>query len=47
VTRVVLDPNVLIAALISPRGAPADIYRGLTRGRFESVTSPQIQLTTT
>jgi putative PIN family toxin of toxin-antitoxin system len=28
--------------LISPRGAPADIYRALTRGRFESVTSPDL-----
>jgi uncharacterized protein len=39
VRRVVLDPNVLIAALISPRGAPADIYRALISGRFECVVS--------
>jgi putative PIN family toxin of toxin-antitoxin system len=42
VTRVVIDPNVLIAALISPRGAPADIYRALSRGHFELVTSSQL-----
>lgn len=40
--RVIFDPNVLIAALISPRGAPAALYRALTRGTFELVTSPQL-----
>lgn len=38
--RAVLDPNVLIAALISPRGAPAEIYLALARGDFEVVVSP-------
>lgn len=40
--RVVVDPNVLIAALISPRGAPAALYRALAAGRFELVVSPQL-----
>jgi putative PIN family toxin of toxin-antitoxin system len=40
VARVVVDPNVLIAALISPRGAPAALYGALAAGRFELVASP-------
>jgi putative PIN family toxin of toxin-antitoxin system len=40
VARAVLDPNVLIAALISPRGAPAALYLALSRGDFELVASP-------
>ncbi len=40
--RVVFDPNVLIAALISPRGAPGALYLALARGRFELVVSPQL-----
>jgi predicted nucleic acid-binding protein len=42
VTRVILDPNVLVAALISPRGAPAALYLALTRGAFELIASPQL-----
>lgn len=41
-TRVVVDPNVLISALISPHGAPAQLYLALTRGRFELIASPQL-----
>lgn len=40
--RVVVDPNVLVAALISPRGAPAALYGGLAGGRFELIASPQL-----
>lgn len=38
--RVVVDPNVLVAALISPRGAPAALYGALAGGRFELIASP-------
>jgi putative PIN family toxin of toxin-antitoxin system len=37
--RVVLDTNVLPAALISPHGAPDTIYRAWRAARFEVVTS--------
>lgn len=40
--RVVVDPNILVAALISPRGAPAALYGGLAGGRFELIASPQL-----
>lgn len=37
--RVILDTNVLLGALISPRGAPDQIYRAWRSARFELVTS--------
>lgn len=37
--RVILDTNVLVAALISRHGAPNIIYRAWRAGRFELVTS--------
>ncbi len=37
--RVVLDTNVLLSALISPRGAPDAIYQAWRVARFELVTS--------
>jgi putative PIN family toxin of toxin-antitoxin system len=37
--RVILDTNVLLAALISAKGAPDAIYRAWRAGRFELVTS--------
>jgi putative PIN family toxin of toxin-antitoxin system len=37
--RVVLDTNVLLAALISPAGAPARVYEAWKLGRFELLTS--------
>ncbi len=37
--RAVLDPNVLIAALLSPSGAPAQILRRWLSGEFELVVS--------
>lgn len=38
--RVVLDPGVLVAALISKRGAPAQILLRWRAARFELVVSP-------
>jgi len=40
--RAVLDPNVLIAALLSPAGAPAALVLGWFRGAFELVVSEQL-----
>ena len=40
VARVVLDPNVLISALLSPSGASARLLVELHAGAFEVVTSP-------
>lgn len=40
--RAVLDPNVLISALISPAGASAGILLELRAGAFELVTSPRL-----
>ncbi|ARR56360.1 PIN domain nuclease [Rhizorhabdus wittichii DC-6] len=37
--RVILDTNVLVAALISPHNPPDAIYRAWRGGRFELVTS--------
>lgn len=37
--RTILDTNVLLGALISPRGLPDRIYRAWHAGRFELVTS--------
>lgn len=37
--RVILDPNVLLGALISPHGLPDTLYRAWRAGRFELVTS--------
>lgn len=36
--RVILDTNVLLAALITPHGAPDTIYRAWRAGSFELVT---------
>jgi putative PIN family toxin of toxin-antitoxin system len=38
----VLDTNVVVSALISPRGAPAEIFRAWQAGRFTFVTSPPL-----
>ncbi|MGB0126212.1 MAG: putative toxin-antitoxin system toxin component, PIN family [Rhodocyclaceae bacterium] len=37
--RVILDTNVLLAALISPYAPPDTIYRAWRAGRFDLVTS--------
>jgi putative PIN family toxin of toxin-antitoxin system len=38
--RVILDTNVLLAALISPHAPPDMIYRAWQADRFDLVTSP-------
>jgi len=40
--RAVLDPNVLIAALLVRSGAPAAVVLGWLRGEFELVVSEQL-----
>ena len=40
--RVVLDVNVIISALLSPRGAPATVVRAWIDGAFELVVSPRL-----
>lgn len=40
--RAVLDPNVIISALLSPTGAPAAVLRAWLEGRYELVVSPQL-----
>lgn len=39
---VVLDPNVLVSAALSPRGAPAEVVRRWLAGEFELVVSPRL-----
>lgn len=38
--RAVLDPNVLISALLSRRGTPARVLRAWVAGEFELIASP-------
>jgi putative PIN family toxin of toxin-antitoxin system len=40
VPRAVLDPNVLISGLLTPRGASAEVLRRLREGAFELIVSP-------
>lgn len=40
--RAVLDPNVLISALLSPLGAPSKLLRAWIGGEFELVVSPML-----
>ena len=40
--RAVLDVNVIISGLLSPRGAPARTLRAWLRGEFELVVSPAL-----
>jgi putative PIN family toxin of toxin-antitoxin system len=40
VPRAVLDPNVLVSALLAPRGTSAQLLVELGAGAFEIVTSP-------
>jgi putative PIN family toxin of toxin-antitoxin system len=37
--RAVLDPNVLISALLTPRGSPAKVLRAWLAGAFELIVS--------
>jgi uncharacterized protein len=38
--RAVLDPNVVISALLSPSGSPAKVLRGWLDGAYELIVSP-------
>lgn len=40
--RAVLDPNVIISALLSPRGSPAKVLRAWLDGAYELVVSPRL-----
>lgn len=40
--RAVLDPNVLISAAISPRGAPRELIHAWRANRFELVVSEEL-----
>jgi putative PIN family toxin of toxin-antitoxin system len=40
--RAVLDPNVLIAALLSPGGSPAQLIARWLAGDFELITSQEL-----
>ena len=40
--RAVLDPNVIISALLSPSGAPASLLRAWLNGWFEIIVSPRL-----
>lgn len=39
--RVVLDPNVLVSALISPAGAPAQVVEAVLDGDLDHIASPR------
>ena len=41
-SRVVIDPNVWISALISPSGAPAQVLRAVLAGEVIAVVSPRL-----
>jgi putative PIN family toxin of toxin-antitoxin system len=40
--RAVLDPNIIISALLSPSGTPARVFRAWLDGRFDLVASPML-----
>lgn len=40
--RAVLDPNVIISALISPRGSPRAALDAWREGRYELIASPAL-----
>ncbi len=40
--RAVLDPNVLVSALLSPAGPPAQIFLAWDAGHFELIASPRL-----
>jgi putative PIN family toxin of toxin-antitoxin system len=42
VRRVVVDPGVLVSAIITPAGPPAEIVRAVRDGRLELVVSPHL-----
>jgi uncharacterized protein len=42
VARAVLDPGVLVSALITPTGGPAKLLLAARAGSFELIVSPQL-----
>lgn len=40
--RAVLDPNVLVSALLSPAGPPAQVVLAWDAGRFQLIASPRM-----
>lgn len=42
VRRAVLDPGVLVSALIAPKGRPAKLLERARAGEFELIASPQL-----
>jgi putative PIN family toxin of toxin-antitoxin system len=42
VERVVIDPAVLVSALISPLGNPAVLWQAVRDERLELITSPRL-----
>jgi uncharacterized protein len=42
VLRVVVDPGVLVSAIITPAGPPAEIVRAAREGRLELIVSPHL-----
>jgi uncharacterized protein len=42
VIRAVVDPGVLVSALITPAGSPADVLRAARQERFDLVISPRL-----
>lgn len=40
--RAVVDPGVLVAALLSPQGTPAKLIHAWLEGRFELIVSPKL-----
>jgi len=42
VVRAVLDPGVLVSALITPAGTPAELLLAARAGSFELIVSPQL-----
>jgi uncharacterized protein len=42
VRRAVLDPGVLVSALISPTGTPAKLVAQAAAGEFEAIVSPAL-----
>ena len=40
--RAVVDPGVLVSALLTPAGSPAQIYTRWVAGEFELVACPQL-----